>query len=291
MAKLIFGCGYLGERVARRWRDGGHDVFVVTRSKEKAQRFTATGYQPLVADLMQPASLANLPAAETVLYAVGFDRAAGLSRHALYVDGLHGILAALPPDTGKFIYISSTGVYGQSDGERVDEQSPCHPAREGGRACLDAERVLAGHPLGASAIVLRMAGLYGPGRVPNAAAIRRGETIAAPEVGYLNLIHVDDAAQIVLAAEQRATPPRMYVVADGNPVERREYYDQLARLLAADPPRFAALPVDAPAARRAASSKRINNARLMAELGVSLAYPSFREGLAAIMAAENTPGG
>lgn len=289
MAKLIFGCGYLGQRVARRWRDAGCDVFVATRSDDKAERFRVDGYRPIVADLMQPASLADLPVAETVLYAVGYDPASAVSRHALYVDGLKHVLAALPPDIGKFIYVSSTGVYGQTNGEWVDEQSPCQPVREGGQACLAAERALAAHSVGASAIVLRMAGLYGPGRIPNATAIRRGEPIAAASTGHLNLIHVDDAAGIVLAAEERARPPRTYVVSDGHPVERREYYEELARQLAADAPRFVAPAADAPAAQRAAASKRINNARLMAELGVSLAYPSFREGLAAIVASENTP--
>ncbi len=288
MAKLIFGCGYLGGRVARRWLETGQNVFVVTRSSEKARRFSAAGYRPIVADLMQPASLTNLPTAETVLYAVGYDRASSVSRHELYVDGLKGALTALPPDIGKLVYISSTGVYGQTEGEWVDEQSPCQPVREGGRACLAAEQAVAAHPWGASAVVLRMAGLYGPTRIPNAERIRRGEPVSAPDSGFLNLIHVDDATEVVLAAERQASPPRTYVVSDGHPVKRRMYYEELARLMAAPAPQFSAPAADSPAARRAASSKRINNARLTAELGLCLAYPSFREGLAAILTAENT---
>lgn len=285
MSKLILGCGYLGARVARRWRVAGQEVFVVTRDRERAAALAADGYRPIVADVLRPASLVHLPAAETVLFAIGYDRAAGASIHDVFVGGLQAVLGALPEVTGKFIYISSTGVYAQSQGEWVDEESPCQPQRAGGRACLGAEQALAAHRLGSHAIVLRMAGLYGPNRIPSAAEIRRHQPIATPEQGYLNLIHVDDAVSIVLAADERASPPRIYAASDGQPVERRAYYEQLARLLGAPPPRFAVPPADSPAAVRAASDKRVRNTRMLAELGVTLAYPSYREGLAAIVAA------
>ncbi len=286
MSKLIFGAGYLGRRVAQRWRDAGDQVFVVTRSDDKAREFERQGFLPIVGDVMRPASLAGLPVADSVLYSIGYDRNAGVSRHALYVDGLRAALDALPKETGTFLYISSTGVYGQSHDEFVDERSPCEPVREGGRACLAAEQTLGAHPLGQRAIILRMAGLYGPGRIPNSAAIRRGEPIGVAEHGYLNLIHIDDAAKIVVQANRRVRPPRMFVVSDGHPVQRRTYYEELARQLGAPVPRFVAPAADSPGASRAESSKRINNARLVAELDVRWAYPSFREGLAAIVAAE-----
>jgi nucleoside-diphosphate-sugar epimerase len=104
----------------------------------------------------------------------------------------------------------------------------------------------------------------------------------------LNLIHVDDAANVVLAAEERARPPRTYLVSDGQPVLRRQYYEMLAQLLGAPPPQFIAPAADSPAAERAASDKRISNQRMIEELGVQLAFPSYREGLAAIVAAERT---
>ena len=110
------------------------------------------------------------------------------------------MLAALPSDTGRFIYISTTGVYGTAGGEWVDEETPPDPQRDGGRASLAAEQVLAAHPLGARSIILRLAGIYGPGRVPFLDKLRAGEPIPAPSAGYLNLIHVDDAAAVVVAA-------------------------------------------------------------------------------------------
>jgi nucleoside-diphosphate-sugar epimerase len=288
MSKLIVGCGYLGSRVARRWRDAGHEVFVVTRDAGHARAFAEQGYRPILADVLKPESLAALPAAESVLYAVGYDRAERVSMHDLYAGGLRWVLDALPGEPAKIIYISSTGVYGQSQGETVDEESATEPTRDGGRACLAAERTLAAHRWGPRGVVLRMAGLYGPGRIPLAGELRAGRPIAAPREGSLNLIHVEDAAGAVLAADQLAEPPRTYVVSDGQPVERRGYYEELASLLGAPLPTFAPAAADSPAAVRAGSDKRIDNARLLAELGVRFEYPSYREGLAAIVAAENT---
>jgi nucleoside-diphosphate-sugar epimerase len=286
MAKLIFGCGYLGHRVADRWRAAGETVYVVTRSTARADVLRAQGLMPIVADVVLPQTLVGLPAADTVLYAVGYDRAAGESIRQVYVDGLANVLAALPPETGRFVYISSTGVYGQTDGERVDETSECRPVREGGRACLEAERLLSAHPLFALAVVLRLAGLYGPGRIPSRQQLMAGQPLAVPADGCMNLIHVDDAASVVLAAERRAPLPRLYVVSDGQPVERRIYYEELARLLGAAAPCFVNAPPGSEALARSATDKRIDNARMRGELAVQLAYPSYREGLASIVAGE-----
>jgi len=283
--KLIFGCGYLGRRVARRWLELGDEVHAVTRNMARAEALRGEGIRPYVADVTQPGSLDGLPVADTVLYAIGFDRSAGHTMQEVYVDGLKSALDALPDATGRLIYISSTSVYAQQDGEWVDEASPTEPTRQNGRDCLAAEKTLSRHRLGARAVILRMAGLYGPGRVPRREALLAGEPIAAAADGFLNLIHIDDAASVVLAAESMARLPSMYVVSDGQPVLRREYYEELARLAGAPAPQFAPPPADSPAAARATSDKRIRNDRVMAELRPTLAYPSYREGLAAILAA------
>jgi nucleoside-diphosphate-sugar epimerase len=135
---------------------------------------------------------------------------------------------------------------------------------------------------------LRLAGLYGPGRIPRSSDLVAGRPIDAPAHGWLNLIHVDDAARIVLLAEERASPPRTYVVSDGAPVPRAEYYAELARLLNAPPPRFVEPAADSPAALRAGSDKRINPRRMFAELKPTLLYPDYRAGLAAIVGCNDT---
>jgi nucleoside-diphosphate-sugar epimerase len=283
---LVFGCGYLGLRVAMRWRDRGDAVVAVTRSRERAAELARLGLKPCVADVIDCASLADLPAARSVLFAVGHDRRSGRSIGEVFVEGLRNVLDALPRETERFLYISSTGVYGQSEGEWVDETSPCYPMREGGQACLQAERLLQGHPIGARAVILRMGGIYGPGRIPRLSDLQEGRPIAAPEHGYLNLIHVDDAAAIVLNAECKAPAPSLYNVTDGHPVLRGDYFREVARRVGAPPPRFVAPPDDDPRAQRAASDKRVSNRALVERLAPRFRFPTYREGLAGIVGGE-----
>lgn len=284
MAKLIFGCGYLGQRVAQLWLARGETVYAVTRSPERAEKLSATGIRPLVADLTGTTQLELPQGLSTVLFAVGFDRTASANIHEVYCGGLARALSWMHKDILRFLYISSTGVYGHASGEEVDEETPCAPLRDGGKACLAAEGLLRQSEFGDRSVVLRLAGIYGPGRIPRADELRAGKPIDAPAEGWLNLIHVEDAAQIVLLAEAAALVPRTYVVSDGNPVLRREYYTELARLLGAPAPRFVSPRADSPAALRAASDKRINPRRLFAEMRPVLLYPDYRTGLAAITA-------
>jgi nucleoside-diphosphate-sugar epimerase len=286
MAKLIFGCGYLGLPVARLWRQTGDEVLAVTRSAEKGASLAREGIDPIVADWTREAALdlGRLPPIDTVLFAVGYERGSAAPIEEVYAGGLARALAALPAEVKQFIYISTTGVYGDAAGEWVDEETPCLPTRAGGKASLAAEELLQRSPFAERSIVLRLAGLYGPGRIPRADALLAGEPIDAPQGGFLNLIHVEDAAAIVLLAEEKAPLPRTYVVSDGQPVVRAEYYAELARLLDAPPPRFVPADPGSAAAQRAAGDKRVSNRRLLTELSPSLKYPSYREGLSAIVA-------
>lgn len=294
MLKLIFGCGYLGERVALRWKSAGHEVVVVTRSRDRAEQFQCKGYDVIVADVTRPESLAKLPIADTVLFAVGYDRSTsvvGPSIEDVYAGGIRNVLCALPSQTGRFIYISTTGVYGFRSGEWVDEATPPDPHRSGGHASLAAEQALSASSLADRGIILRLAGIYGPGRVPFLDELKSGQAIPARTTGYLNLIHVDDAAAAVLAADNverhntaaSLNGPRLYCVSDGNAVQRGEYYSEVARQIGAAPPRFVEPAPGSPRAERAGSSRRIRNDRMLADLRVTLAYPDYRAGLTAIL--------
>jgi nucleoside-diphosphate-sugar epimerase len=290
MSKLIFGCGYLGERVARRWRDAGEEVVVVTRKRVRADEFQRQGYCPIVADVTKKDTLPKLPLVQSVLFAVGHDRSAEPSMQDVYVGGMRNVLAVLPFEIDRFIYISTTGVYGRTDGGWVDEATPPDPIREGGRASLAAEQTLANHPLGGRSVILRLAGIYGAGRVPFIDKLRTGEPIPAPAAGYLNLIHVDDAAEVVLAADRLAhfeDGPRIYCASDGAPVERGEYYSDVARQIGAPPPRFVEPDPESPRTARAMTDRRISNARMLADMRVKLAYPNYRDGLAAVLETRN----
>ena len=286
MSKLVIGCGYLGRRVAAAWLLAGQEVAALTRSTANAEELSQIGRWPVVGDICEPTTLAELPAAETVLFAVGFDRTSGRSQHEVYVDGLRNVLNQVASRCERFLYISSSSVYGQSAGEWVDETSPCEPAQPGGQCCLAAE-VLVREFFPSSnqtavtmrfANVLRLSGIYGPSRLlSRIESLRAGEPLSGQGEAWLNLIHVDDAVAAVLACEQRGQPSETYLITDDQPIRREEYYSQLARLVAAPPPVFAN---DQPAKRGSGGlNKRCSNRKARAELGLALAYPTIIAGL------------
>jgi nucleoside-diphosphate-sugar epimerase len=267
---LIIGCGYLGRVVARRWVAAGHRVAALTRSRTDELR--ELGVEPILGDVTDAASL-RLPPADTVLYAVGLDRSAGKGMREVYDGGLANVLDALPAPR-RFIYVSSTSVYSQTDGSWVDESSATEPVEESGRVILECEQLLRSRSRDAT--VLRFAGIYGPGRVIRRTAIEKGEPLAADPVGWLNLIHVADGAAAVVAAAERPVEGRTINVADDRPVTRREFYTTMAEFLGAPPAAFAA-------AHAGGSNRRIRNRRMREELAVEMTYPDFRSGLRAAL--------
>jgi nucleoside-diphosphate-sugar epimerase len=266
---LIVGCGYLGRRVARRWLSEGRRVTALTRGN--ADALTALGVEPIIGDVLDPDSLRRLPQAGTVLYAVGLDRSAGRSMRDVYVTGLANILSTLS-HSGRFIYVSSTSVYGQRNGELVDERSIAEPTEESGRVVLEAERILrAKRP---DAIILRFGGIYGPDRLlRRQGQLRSGEPMSGDAERWLNLIHVEDGADAVLAAESRGEPSETYNIVDDEPVMREVYYERLAELVSAPAPRFDRQPDERHA------NRRVSNTKAKANLGWRPRYTSYREGL------------
>lgn len=298
MNRLIFGCGYLGERVAKLWLDRGDQVSAVTRNEGRPRQWAERGLAGLWAigaDVTDPQSLEGLrdskgwlPGSnngfDTVLFAVGYDRSAGPSIDEVYSQGFKNVLDRLPDGTRRVIYISTTGVYGNADGDWVDEQTTPSPTRAGGVASLAAEAALRASRFADRGVALRLAGIYGPGRVPMANKLATGEPIAAPSAGPLNLIHVDDAAAVVAAAADAAGDfPPVLCVSDGKPPLRADYYREIARLTGAPPPVFAEPPSDSPQAARAAASKQVRNDLMKQTLGIALRYPDYRVGLHAIL--------
>ena len=140
MAKLIVGCGYLGSPVARLWKQAGEQVCVLTRSTDKAQELGREGISAVVLDIHKlPVVSGSLFPAEgfsTVLYSVGYDRKSSQPIEQVYAGGLARLLDtplfnSAESQMCRWIYISSTGVYGSATGQRVDEETPPQPAREG----------------------------------------------------------------------------------------------------------------------------------------------------------------
>jgi nucleoside-diphosphate-sugar epimerase len=261
---LVLGCGYLGQVVAHRWLAQGHPVAALTRSRTeqfRQQRLEAIQGDVTHTDL-------KLPAADTVLYAIGMDRTAGKSMRDVYLHGLENVLRVLPKSR-RFIYVSSTSVYGQANGDWVDETFPTEPTEESGQIILECEQLLRRHL--PEAIILRFAGIYGPNRVIRRAAIERGEPLTTAPEHWLNLIHVDDGANAVVAAADHGRAGT-YNIADNCPVTRRDFYTTMAELLNAPVPQFQPT-------TGADNNRRVSNEKMRAELGMVLRYPSFREGL------------
>ena len=275
MHLLVLGCGYLGQRVAAAWPG---QVSALTRSAARAAQFAARGWQPVLGDISEPQTLDQLPTADVVLHAIGFDRSAGVPQEAVSVAGVGHALERLAARCQRYVYISSTSVYGQSAGEWVDEDSPCEPTQPGGRCCLAAEEMVRQACPDRHAI-LRLAGIYGPQRVlTRVEALKAGQPLAGDGAAWLNLIHVDDATPAAAAALQVELPGGTWLVCDDRPSTRREYYSELARCVGADSPRFD----PASEARRGSGgvNKRCSNARLKAALQRPLQFPDYFAGLA-----------
>jgi nucleoside-diphosphate-sugar epimerase len=268
MRLLIIGCGYLGERVARGWPG---KVMALTRSADRAAEFEAAGWTPVRGDVCDP-GLA-LPPADAVLWAVGMDRSAGRSMADVYVGGLANTLPRLPAGA-PLVYVSSVGIYGQTDGAEVDESAPTEPTEESGRVVRDAEAELRRQR--PDAIVLRFAGIYGPGRLlRRVEQVRAGDPVAGDPDAWLNLIHVHDGARVARAALERGPAGVTWNVSDDHPPRRRDYYGELARLVGGPEPVFSGVPGPRPA------NRRIVSRRVWPGLALTPDFPDYRFGLAA----------
>jgi len=280
---LIAGCGYVGSRLAGALAADGHRVTALRRSEAPVPE----GVQRLRADLLDPEALDGLPAAlgggpDAVVYTAGPDRPEREAYRRAYVEGLDGLIRALERAgcaPRRLLFTTSTAVYGQSDGEWVDETSPTRPTRWTGEVLLEAEARALAAPWPAT--VVRLGGIYGPGRTGLLERVRSGRAVCRPgPPHYTNRIHRDDAAGALrhLLSLDRAAGVVLGV--DGHPGEECEVLRFLARELGAPPPRRAADDEDLPPRR--AGSKRCSNARLRSS-GYRFEYPSYREGYADVI--------
>lgn len=289
--RLIVGCGFLGWPLAQQWTSarspGSNDavsqrVFATTRSATRAQQFADQGLQPVIADITKTEtlsqSLQSLPPMDTIVFAVGMDRSQYDDIYDVYVEGLRRFITHYPHQIEHLIYISSTGVYGDFEGAWVDENTATQPAREGGKACLAAEALLAQST--DRWTVLRMAGLYGGDRVPTKSLIQQRNWDRLSPHGYLNLIHQHDAVNVIDVASQTRPFGETILCSDGNPPIRKDYYQYIA-----DHFDLGKIPWPDDAApdpnSRSANSKRISNEKMLRLLNIKLKHSDFKSGLAA----------
>jgi nucleoside-diphosphate-sugar epimerase len=270
---LVAGAGDVGAAAGLALVARGDEVFGLRRDV----RQLPAGLVPVTADLTRPETLRHLPQGlDALVFAASADRTDEDAYRAVYVDGLRHLLDAVGP-VPRFVFTSTTGVYGQSDGSWVDEGSPTEPARFTGRVMLEAESIArdVARDAAAASTVLRLGGIYRPGRGRLLAQVRAGTAPVydGPPV-YTNRIHVADAAGAVVHVLGLAGAPPVLNVVDDDPADRRVVIEWLAEQLGAPAP-----PVESASARTRGDNKRVSNARLRAT-GYVLVHPTFRSGYA-----------
>jgi nucleoside-diphosphate-sugar epimerase len=281
---LSLGHGYSAAALARRLLPEGWRVLATTRDAARAGRLAETGVEPLSWPLADPA--AALAEADAVLTSIP--------------PGPEGdpALAALGPalDGARLRwvgYLSTTGVYGDSGGAWVDEDSPLKPSspRSAARVAAEAAWRALWRERGLPVHVFRLAGIYGPGRSPFE-RIRAGTARRIVKPGQVfSRIHVDDIAAVLAASLAAPEPGAVYNVCDDEAAPPQDVIAHAAALIDASPPPEIAWEDAAPGMSTMARSfygdcRRVSNRRIREGLGVALAYPTYREGLAATLAAE-----
>ena len=280
MHVLVAGCGWLGTEVARRLVARGDRVTGIRRDARRAAALASIGVAPLALDLARPDAAALVPDADAVIACQSAASEAEADYRSAYLDANRALLAAAERAGARtFVYTGSTGVFGREDGADVDEESPPSPASANGEVLAEAERLVrAAAPRGIRASVVRLSGLYGPGRAGIVARVRGGALALGPgDDTWMNFCHLVDAASFVLAALDRARPGAIHHGSDAHPARRREVVEWIAGRLGIPPPRTAG--------GRRGPNRRVRSELTREALGVALAFPSFREGLAALLPA------
>jgi nucleoside-diphosphate-sugar epimerase len=296
MRVLIIGCGYVGLPLGAELVRLGHEVYGLRRNASAENEMKAAGIQPLFGDVTRPETLAKLPREfDWVVNCVAAGGGAEDYRQ-VYLQGMRNLIEWLGPSLPKkFVYTSSTSVYGQTDGSSVKESSPTEPLTPTARVLLETEEVLldAAAQKKFPAVILRVTGIYGPDRGHWFKQFLKGEArIEGDGSRFLNMIHRDDLIGCIIAALKNGRPGENYNAVDDEPVSQLHFFQWLAQAL--DKP----LPPSEPAAvalarsgtprknpaenrKRGVTNKRVSNRRLKMELGYQFKYPNFRKGYSA----------
>ena len=274
---LIAGCGYVGQELGLRLVREGHFVCGLRRGPSRLPQ----GLRRFSADLTRPETLGDLPGPfDVVFYTAGADRRSEAGYRSAYLQGLGNLIGALQgqnPPVRRIFFTSSTAVYGQSGGEWVDEDSPAVAGHFRGRLLREAEQVLLESPIAGT--VVRVGGIYGPGRQRLIDSVQRGEACCYEgPPRYLNHVHRDDCSGALAHLMGVDSPPAVYMLVDNEPAEQCGVLRWIARRLRVPvPPR-----VPPEAGKPARGTKRCRNARLV-DSGYTFRYPTFREGYAALI--------
>jgi nucleoside-diphosphate-sugar epimerase len=270
---LIAGCGYVGTALGLQLSAQGHEVWALRRDPSDLP----DAFNKLSADLANPADLNVVPAAlDHVVYCASAGESSDTAYERAYVTGLSNLLGVIETTGVRHVFFtSSTAVYAQTEGAWVDEDSETSPVHFSGVRTLQAEELL--RQARTPCTVLRCAGIYGPGRTRLIDAVRQGT--ASMSTRYTNRIHRDDIAGAILHLMAARELPATLLLSDDEPALQRDVTAFIAARLGVPLPSGSAN--EAPAR---GGDKRCNNTRLHAT-GYALAYPTYREGYSAMLAA------
>ena len=281
---LIVGCGDIGRRVAARLLERHREVTGVVRSEASAAAARASGAHVLRLDLDSDSLPAGWSGGYSEVYYFAPPPREGNTDERLR-HCLAQFDAGLPPR--RIVYISTSAVYGDCNGAWITEAQPVAPSTARGRRRLDAETRLRDwtQARGTGLVILRVPGIYGPGKLPLARLEQGLPVLQESEAPWTNRIHADDLAAICIAAMQADRPDVVYNVSDGHPSNMTDYFFRVAD--AAGLPRPPE--VDREEAGRVLSpgmlsflqdSRRMKNDKLLRELDITLQYPDLDAGLA-----------
>lgn len=280
---VILGCGYVGTRLARAALAQGRRVRVASRSTGRLQPLAGDGAEVKFLDASNPkhftTALASMHGA-TVVYSI--PPVTSLPpRFAMRA----ALQAAYGAGVDRFIYFSSCGLYGDEpdDDTWIDEDTPTRPDHSMENIVSDEAEIAASTFERLRLVRLRLAPVYGPGRGVRDRMRKGTYKILDDGQHATSRIHVDDVVNVVLAADERAPSQSIYLVGDDEPTTQGEYARWLSARLGLPMPPSRPI-IETGAARVAHRNRKIRNAKMKAELGVTLKYPSFREGEAAIEA-------
>jgi len=285
MKCLIVGCGYVGLPLGAELVRLGHEVAGLRRQASAENELKAAGIRPLVGDVTRPESLARLPHAfDWVVNCVASGGGTAEEYRRIYLQGTRHLmewLSATPPQ--KFVYTGSTSVYGQTDGSPVKETSPTEPLVETAKVLLETEKLLltAVGERKFPAVILRVAGIYGPDRGHAFKQFLKNEArIEGDGLRFLNMIHRDDLVGCLIAVLKSGRAGEIYNTVDDEPVTQANFFQWLAEELGREPPPM--VPENPEADRkRGVTNKRVSNRKLKMELGHQFKYPNFRIGYSA----------
>ena len=281
---FIVGCGDIGERIAALCAKKCLPVTGLVRSESSVSRLKQAGISPVQVDLTDGQGLTKLhTASATIIYLVP-PPAEGETDPLIC-----RFLAALPSDQlpERLVLLSTTAVYGDCHGEWICETQPVNPQTARGKRRLDAEQTARewSENTGVPIVILRVGGIYGPGRLP-IARIKQGLPILQEAVSpFTNRIHQDDLAQICVAAAERGKAGEVYNISDGQPSTMSRYFKDIAQAYGLPMPPEVSLDeaqkvMSAGMLSYLKESRRLDNSKMVGELGVVLGYPDLGAGLA-----------